>query len=65
MTEKIKVDSPPDNFAAKAERLIKRAKGHGVELVPGEAFILTIEKLVDRLDAYRDKPNASGKILIQ
>ncbi len=52
-------------FANKAENLIKRAQAHGVHLVPGEPFILTIEKLVERLDSYRDKPTNSGKILIE
>lgn len=53
------------HFANKAQSLVKRAQAHGVQLVPGEPFIITIEKLVDRLDAYRDRPNTSGKILIE
>ena len=62
------VDKPasaPVGFAAKAESLVKRARVHGVELKPGEPFIFTIEKLIDRLDAYRDKPQNSGKIFIE
>lgn len=63
MTNQIKIDA--GDFQAKAESLVKRAKAHGVDLVPGEPFIYTIEKLIDRLDAYRDKPHQAGKILIQ
>ncbi len=64
MSGQISVEGPED-FQTKAKSLVRRAQAHGVELTPGESFILTIEKLVDRLDAYRDKPNNSGKILIQ
>lgn len=54
-----------DDTASRAEKCVQKAKAHGVELKPGEAFIVVVEKLVERLDAYRDRPNSSGKILIE
>ncbi len=54
-----------DEFAKKAERVVQRAQDHGVEIKPGDPFIDTLNRLLDRLDNYRDKPNTSGRILIQ
>lgn len=54
-----------EEFTKKAERVIQRAQAHGVEIKPGDPFLETLGKLLDRLDNYRDKPNTSGRILIQ
>lgn len=54
-----------EEFEKKAERVVQRALAHGVEIKPGDPFLDTLGKLLDRLDNYRDKPNTSGRILIQ
>ncbi len=54
-----------EEFSKKAEKIVQRAQMHGVDIKPGDPFMETLEKLLDRLDAYRDKPNLSGRILIQ
>lgn len=54
-----------DEFAKKAEKIVQRAAQHGVEIKPGAPFLETLESLLNRLDMYRDKPNLSGRILIQ
>ena len=53
-----------EEFAKKAERVVQRASMHGVEIKPGAPFLETLDKLLDRLDAYRDKPQNAGRILI-
>lgn len=53
-----------DSVAERAQVLVSRAANHGVQLIPGEPVLDIVTKLVDRLDKYRDKPEAKGRILI-
>ena len=53
------------SFQERVTRIIERAKAHGIEIVPGEEFLDTLEKLLGRLDLYRDKPESKGKILVE
>ncbi len=57
-------DIVTEEFKRRAQAIMKRATGHGVNINPGEPFMGTMEKFLDRLDMYRDKPQSSGKILI-
>lgn len=55
----------PDELRNVVNSLVARAKAHGVELLSGESNIATVQKLLDRLDKYRDKPEHKGRILIE
>lgn len=57
-------DTVAVDFQRRAQAIMKRASGHGVDIKPGEPFMDTLEKFLERLDMYRDKPQSSGKILI-
>lgn len=54
-----------DEFNGKIAELTARAAAHGVELAAGETAVSVVEKLIKRLDAYRDKPYDKGRIPIE
>lgn len=55
----------PEEMRKKIDSLNMRARAHGVNMIPGEPVIVTVEKLIDRLDAYRDTPAMKGRIIIE
>lgn len=48
----------------KVAELTVRAAHHGVQLEPGEPILVAIEKLVARMDAYRDVPEKKGRLIV-
>lgn len=53
------------NFDERVKAIVEKARAHGVEISPGEEFLVTLEKLIARLDLYRDKPQSKGRLIIE
>ncbi len=53
-----------DSFEDRVRKIAQRAQAHGIELLRDEPAVIAMEKLLDRLDGYRDKPQNKGRILI-
>lgn len=54
-----------DAFTKRAKDLSAKALAHGIELKQGEPFLDILEKLIKRLDMYRDKPDNKGKLIVE
>lgn len=59
------IQTIPEAMKKKIDSLDVRAKAHGVNMISGEPILITVEKLIDRLDAYRDTPQMKGRIIIE
>lgn len=65
MSDKIAVEDPKIIVNQQADNLARRAAAHGVFIKPGDAFLVVVEKLIERMDAYRDEPSYKGKLVIE
>jgi len=66
-TEPVKktIQTIPEDLRKQVDKVNARAAAHGVILKPGEPIIVVMEKLLDRMDGYRDQPLNKGRILIE
>lgn len=53
-----------DDIALRAEKLMTRAKEHGVDLGNGDHMLVVVERLIDRLDKYKNETVPKPMIII-
>ena len=59
------IKPPEPTFQEQAAKVSMRARAHGVNIKAGEPILVVMEKLVDRLDQYRDMPQNKGRLIVE